>query len=107
MLAAAEEDPVAAVVIHSNPGDIDTVIIDGVVRKEGGKLVDVSVVPAPNSAKSLITPGTKITWKEVARKVLESRKTLLEREKGIDFKTAEDTTIDGYYLNRKALLEDQ
>lgn len=107
MLAAAEEDPVAAVVIHSNPGDIDTVIIDGVVRKEGGKLVDVSVVPAPNVAKSLITPGTKITWKEVARKVLESRKTLLEREKGIDFNTAEDTTIDGYYLNRKALLEDQ
>ncbi|ETS74218.1 hypothetical protein PFICI_14084 [Pestalotiopsis fici W106-1] len=107
MLAAAEEDPVAAIVIHSNPGDIDAVIIDGVVRKEGGKLVDVDVVAAPNAAKSQIKPGTRITWKEVARNVLGSRKKLLEREKGIDFKTAEDTTIDGYHMNRKALLEDQ
>lgn len=107
MLAAAEEDPVAAIVLHSNPGDIDTVIIDGALRKQGGKLVDVSVAAAPDASKSLIKPGTKITWKEVARSVLESRSRLLEREKGIDFKAAEDTTIDGFYLNRKALLEDQ
>ncbi|KXJ85490.1 hypothetical protein Micbo1qcDRAFT_154222 [Microdochium bolleyi] len=32
-------DPVGAVVFHTSPAHIDTVIVDGVVRKSGGKLV--------------------------------------------------------------------
>jgi adenine deaminase len=43
MLAAVEEGPVTAIVLHCSPKDIDMVLVDGVVRKENGQLVDVDV----------------------------------------------------------------
>jgi hypothetical protein len=36
-------DPVAALVFGATPADIDTVIIDGVVRKRSGRIVDFDV----------------------------------------------------------------
>jgi cytosine/adenosine deaminase-related metal-dependent hydrolase len=39
MICAAEQDPVAAVVKHSSIRDIETVVINGVVRKEAGRLL--------------------------------------------------------------------
>lgn len=41
MVCGALEEPVAAIMLHSSPADVDTVIVDGIVRKEGGKLLDV------------------------------------------------------------------
>lgn len=38
---AGFEDPVAAVVLHANVGDIQHVIVDGEFKKRDGKLVDV------------------------------------------------------------------
>ena len=38
MIVASDRNPVAAVVLHSSIGDIDTVIIDGIIRKSGGTL---------------------------------------------------------------------
>ena len=35
-------DPVNAVVHYANVGDIDTVMVDGVIRKQGGKLVNIN-----------------------------------------------------------------
>ncbi|KAK6083711.1 amidohydrolase family protein [Seiridium cupressi] len=107
MLAAAAEDPVAAVVLHSNPSDIDTVIIDGVVRKEKGKLVETNVASAPNAAKGAVEPGTRLSWKEVARNVLESRQMLKQKADGIDFQAAEDAFINAGFLDTGALLEAQ
>ncbi|MGW6454536.1 amidohydrolase family protein [Streptomyces sp. NPDC055078] len=34
-------DPAAHVVLQTTPGDVDTVVIDGVVRKRGGELTDL------------------------------------------------------------------
>lgn len=34
MVFAASHDPVAAIVLHSSFRDVDTVIVDGIVRKE-------------------------------------------------------------------------
>ncbi|KAI0130253.1 amidohydrolase [Xylariales sp. AK1849] len=107
MLAAAAEDPVAAIVMHSNPSDIDMVIIDGIVRKEGGKLVDVHVLAAPDKSKSLIEAGTELAWKEIAKKVLESRISIKEKMEGINFIQGEETCFDMYHINRKAMLEAQ
>ncbi|PCH04011.1 Amidohydrolase 1 [Penicillium occitanis (nom. inval.)] len=44
MVCAAEEDPVGAVILHAGTGDVETVIVDGVVRKERGKLAVVRVL---------------------------------------------------------------
>ncbi|TVY44940.1 5'-deoxyadenosine deaminase, partial [Lachnellula occidentalis] len=38
MVCGAQHDPVAAVVLHSSPGDIEMVVVDGVVRKQGRRL---------------------------------------------------------------------
>ena len=34
MVGAAQHDPVAAIILHSSPADIETVIVDGIVRKK-------------------------------------------------------------------------
>ncbi|MBS0248690.1 MAG: amidohydrolase family protein [Proteobacteria bacterium] len=34
-------DPIATIVLQARPGDVDTVLVDGVVRKRAGKLVNV------------------------------------------------------------------
>lgn len=41
MLAAAHRDPVAAVVLHSSVRDVQTVIVDSVIMKLEGALIDV------------------------------------------------------------------
>lgn len=43
MLAVADENPVAAIILHSTPRDVEAVLVDGVVRKWEGKLVGVEV----------------------------------------------------------------
>ncbi|KAH7124875.1 hypothetical protein B0J13DRAFT_598940 [Dactylonectria estremocensis] len=43
MVCSAQHDPVAAVVLHSGPADVECDIIDGKVGKKGGKLLPVKV----------------------------------------------------------------
>jgi cytosine/adenosine deaminase-related metal-dependent hydrolase len=107
MLAAAAEDPVGAVVLYSTPADIEMVFIDGVVRKEGGKLLGVTVAPAPNESMCAVKPGTKLGWKEVVTKVLESRKSLKQKAEGIDFDKAEQVCMNLFHMNAEAILEAQ
>ena len=42
MICASVHDPVAAIILHSSPADVDMVIIDGVIQKMG-KLLDVQL----------------------------------------------------------------
>lgn len=62
MCAAAEQDPVAAIIAHSSPRDVVGVIVDGVVRKESGALVSVEV-----------EGGKRLEWRDVAKELLASR----------------------------------
>ncbi|CZR68949.1 uncharacterized protein PAC_18850 [Phialocephala subalpina] len=65
MLAAAEQDPVAAIVHHSSLRDVRGVIIDGVWRKRDGKLLPVSL------------PGAgMMAWEDVAKELLKSRRAI-------------------------------
>ncbi|KAK0436606.1 amidohydrolase [Armillaria borealis] len=43
MIAGAAENPVAAIMLHSSVRDVNTVIVDGVVRKRDGKLLPVEL----------------------------------------------------------------
>ncbi|KAH4268335.1 hypothetical protein HBI04_075750 [Parastagonospora nodorum] len=53
-------DPVAAVILHANPGDIEHVLVDGQFRKRGFKLVGGE--------------GTKWEWSDVRKRFLEAAK---------------------------------
>ena len=109
MLAVAAEDPVAAVVLHSSPRDIEMVLVDGVVRKEGGKLADAVVEAAPEGAegKGVMEAGKTVGWKDVTERVLESRRGLEEKAHGIDMRLGEEYVMDWFYMNRKGMLEEQ
>jgi hypothetical protein len=70
MICATEQDPVAAIVLHSSIRDIETVIVDGIIRKRNGKLNSVNVRPS--------LPGVQICcrnleWEGVAKELLSSR----------------------------------
>jgi Amidohydrolase family len=107
MLAVAEEDPVAAVVLHSSPRDIDMVLVDGVVRKEGGGLVDVEVEAAPGRSGGIMEVGKVVTWKDVTQMVVKSRRALKEKTHRIDMKQGEEYVMDLFHMNRKGMLEGQ
>ncbi|KAK7450925.1 amidohydrolase [Colletotrichum acutatum] len=105
MLPAAEEDPIAAVVLHSSERDVETVIVGGVIRKENGKLLPVSVTDQVEGASDLGLHGKSITWKDVAKNLIQSRKRLNKTAESIDMMAVEETIMDNFYVNRKDMLE--
>jgi cytosine/adenosine deaminase-related metal-dependent hydrolase len=68
MLAAAGQDPVAAIIHRSSSRDVKNVMIDGQFRKRDGHLLPVAL------------PGkSHMEWKDVAREVLKSWRSIEER----------------------------
>ncbi|KLJ07998.1 hypothetical protein EMPG_16540 [Blastomyces silverae] len=79
MVCAAEHDPIAAIVLHASVADIETVIVDGVVRKRGGKLVKVAV------EEGIAGIGkTEVVWADVAEQLVRSREEIQTRIEKID-----------------------
>ncbi|KAF1954586.1 Metallo-dependent hydrolase [Byssothecium circinans] len=80
MVGAAQHDPVAAIIMHSSPADIETVVVDGVVRKREGKLVDVDV---DDGAREIVGK-TGLAWGEIAREVVKSREVIQKEAEKVD-----------------------
>ncbi|KAF4336920.1 cytosine deaminase [Fusarium beomiforme] len=76
LLCVADQDPIAAIVLHSTIGNVDTVIVDGIIRKRGGKLVDVAVEGGVED----ITKKQSLGWSDVATAMRKSRTQILQRE---------------------------
>lgn len=68
MYCAAQQDPVMAIVLHSSIRDVDTVIVDGVVRKRAGNLLPVQVTDY--NQRDFIETSRQVEWPEVADHVL-------------------------------------
>lgn len=86
LVAAAQHDPVVAVIMHSSPADIEMVIVDGVVRKQASRLVDVQI--EGEEIRDEIRKST-LTWNEIAKKVIEGRSAIQKKIDAVDFKEAE------------------
>ena len=101
MAVASKRDPVAAIVFHSSVRDLSTVFVDGVMRKNAGKLLAVEELSIGKSE----TSGRKIEWPEVAREV-EMRAALLDDQKKreCDIAVATDGVIDAFHLNRAGMV---
>ncbi|KAJ4292582.1 hypothetical protein N0V90_009245 [Kalmusia sp. IMI 367209] len=87
MICAAQHDPVAAILLHSSPADIDLVMVDGIVRKKDGTLLPISVDVMANEA----VPAALLAWKDIARETLKSRARIQEQARKVD--VAESMTI--------------
>ncbi|PLB45058.1 amidohydrolase [Aspergillus steynii IBT 23096] len=79
MVCAAEENPLAAVMLHASVRDIETVIVDGKVVKERGVLKPVEIQRTLDTADT-----TLLDWSEVSQQLLQSRERVLERAEGQD-----------------------
>lgn len=96
MVAAAQHDPVAAVILHSSPGDVEYVVINGVLRKRAGKLVDVDV--------NVENGSRKLTWGDVAKEVISRREVLQRKIENIDMEAVTEALIDQWHLDRSKLV---
>ncbi len=95
MVRAAEEDAVAAVVLQSSPADLEMMIVDGVIRKECGKLKSVDF----SEGKGL-WDGEKGIWEWKARRV-----DMMKKFEKIDFQTATKGVIQGFYIDEEKIVE--
>ncbi|KAJ6606051.1 hypothetical protein DFH09DRAFT_1119187 [Mycena vulgaris] len=95
MVCAAAHDPVAAIVLHASVRDIDTVIVDGRIRKAGGKLVAVE----------LAEEGRSMEWKDVAKELLKSREQLEEKMGKLDMEAARTATIAAFYIDPTSIVD--
>lgn len=98
MLVAADRDPVAAIVLHSSIRDVETVIVDGIVRKEYGVLRQV-VVPRDISSSDE-DEGEAVEWKDVVRHALALSREVDERKKStIIPEIAQRGVMKEFYMN--------
>jgi len=100
MVAAAQHDPVAAVIMHSSPGDIEYVVIDGILRKRAGQLVNVEVEKQSQG----FVGRQKLAWEDVAKEVIARRDVLQKKIEKIDMAAATEAIIDEWHLDRSKLV---
>ncbi|KAG2416095.1 hypothetical protein HFD88_007287 [Aspergillus terreus] len=79
MIPAGERHPVAAIILHSSVRDVQTVIVDGIVRKENGSLCQISVPADIASNSGTCHSGEEfLEWKDVAKLLRDSQSRLEE-----------------------------
>jgi cytosine/adenosine deaminase-related metal-dependent hydrolase len=101
MVAGAQHNPVAAVILHSSPADIETVIVDGVIRKRDGKLLPVTV---EETAKDVIKKET-LEWSNIVKEILAGRARMQGDIDKIDFVEAEAALKKLWYLDEGKFVE--
>ncbi|KAF7323307.1 5-methylthioadenosine/S-adenosylhomocysteine deaminase n1 [Mycena chlorophos] len=94
MICGAEHDPVAAVVMHASVRDIETVIVDGQIRKSGGKLLPVAGLN-----------GEQLEWKDVAKKLLESRVRIEAEVQKIDMESAKSRLMESWHMKQENFVD--
>lgn len=99
----AQKDPVEAIVLHSSQRDVDLVMVDGIIRKEHGKLVDVELASADR--KWLETEDGKLSWKDVSAKVNQKINVMDERIKSLDLVQLRESVFKLKGVNRSCVVE--
>ncbi|KAM0453461.1 hypothetical protein ACHAPV_006243 [Trichoderma viride] len=104
MICAAEEDPVAAIVLHSSIADIETVIVDGRIVKQQGSLVPVELDMSLSDFKPA---KARLEWSDVAKELLQSRQRVIEAGKknwGGDLEKAVGGVMKAFYIDPKNVV---
>jgi hypothetical protein len=105
MVCAAQNDPVAAVVLHSGPADIEMVIVDGIVRKRHWMLEDVNTgVDANQMWNGGDEIGGKLTWKK-CRELIKTQVNLQKKVDKLDMDAAKKSVIKGFYIDESMIVD--
>jgi cytosine/adenosine deaminase-related metal-dependent hydrolase len=100
MIGAAQHDPVTAIILHSSPADIETVIIDGIVRKKGGKLLPIAV---DERAKQAVGKEV-LEWKDIAKEIVASREKVQKEMVKIDYDQAIGSLMKMWHVDENKLV---
>ncbi|RMZ89034.1 hypothetical protein DV736_g3749, partial [Chaetothyriales sp. CBS 134916] len=92
MLCSVEYDPLIAVLRHSDLRDIDTVIIGGFVRKQGGKLLPVTI------------DGKNTPYGEIVQRTLQSRKAIQQRIDGTSWEKAREMIVRMFHVDESKII---
>ncbi|KIV85869.1 hypothetical protein PV11_01522 [Exophiala sideris] len=105
MLAAAEHDPVTAIIRFSESADIETVIINGTVRKRNGKLVDVAVSRDGVAGKGVGGDADVMQWSDVAEEVRRSQKDIQARIERLSIDQGRKTLLGMFHVDQEKLVD--
>lgn len=101
LLCAVDQDPVAAIILHSSIGSVETVIVDGIIRKRDGKILEVGV---EEQFRELTGDGS-LTWSRIADELRQSRKGLLKREaESQDLDEVKKGVLRNFYVDQSKLV---
>lgn len=103
MVCGAQHDPVAAIVLHSSPSDIEMVIADGVIRKRHWMLEPVDVRQGAE-----LWDGEKrdtLSWKDVAKELVERRRGIQQQVEKIDMDEAAQGVIKMFYIDTSKIVD--
>ncbi|KAJ5761590.1 hypothetical protein N7533_003629 [Penicillium manginii] len=93
MIPASDVNPIAAIILHSSVRDVQTVIVDGIIRKDNGSLYKINIPSdITENDKSSVSSQELIEWKDVARLLGDSRLRLKEVKTTI---CDEDSALNG------------
>jgi hypothetical protein len=106
MVCAAQHDPVAAVVLHSSPADIEVVIVDGVIRKRNRVLGDVKITSEANQLWSAAKEaGDKLAWKDVSKELIKRRVEVQKKFEKIDMEAAKAGVMKGFHIDERVIVD--
>ena len=95
MICAAQFEPVAAVVMHSSPSDIEAVLVDGTFRKECGKLVSVELEGQEKN----------VSWEAVGQELMKSWSGVRTRVGQVDMNDARAGVISAFQIDNNLLVD--
>lgn len=98
MTAAAQQDPVKAIVMHSSVNDVKTVIIDGVIRKRDGSLLPIQLIDWKEDYGEFEHGHERVGWDRIAREVLTVREKFASRLPDFDINRLAAFVRDLYRL---------
>ncbi|KAH7146188.1 hypothetical protein EDB81DRAFT_856662 [Dactylonectria macrodidyma] len=100
MVAAADCNPVAAILLHSSVRDIEAVIIDGAIRKENSSLSRFSILQDIKQKEGMdVKAEESCGWDDVRKELQKSRKRLKKIWDDIDENSARNGLIRSFLQN--------
>jgi cytosine/adenosine deaminase-related metal-dependent hydrolase len=101
MVCASEHDPVAAIVSHASIQDIETVIVNGVIRKEKGRLSTTTVDPSISSIGR-----STLDWDEIATELIKSRSEIQKRIEKLGMEVGKKTLIQSFHIDESKFVSE-
>jgi cytosine/adenosine deaminase-related metal-dependent hydrolase len=99
---AVEENPVAAILMHSSIQDIEMEFVGGQIRKSEGQLGSVQI---GGDMKVEGIEQVEVQWKDVRTELLKGRVEFNKAIDGVDMSKVREGVIDGFHIDRSLLVD--